>query len=529
MNEKTKRNKIAVCLLMMFFITVLTSCAKQGVNSAYQVDITMEGGSGKAYIKSPVEVTDSGGKMTARLVWSSKNYDYMIVGGVRYDNENPGGESTFTVDIDSIEGSLNMIGDTVAMSTPHEIEYVITWGNIVSGEAAKNEAEGAGDQYDVLNDQDPEGGINDAGSDREPENHSVCNREAVEKALAKAGLELTDRIDLEYARCFSIEKYGDYVYIPIENSGDYLVVPDGGKVPEGLPEDVTILQKPLDKTYLVSTSVMDLVNACGALENVRLSGTSINDWYIDDARKAMEKGDMIYAGKYRAPDYEVILENGCNLAIENTMIYHQSAVKEKLEELGIPVLVETSSYEEHPLGRLEWIRLYGVLYDREEEAGKFFEDSVRTIEPLLKEPADTQKTVAFFHVTASGLVNVRVPGDYISRMIELSGGHYVPSDTGKEKDARSTMNIQMEDFYEQACRADILIYNSTIGGELSTVDELIDKNSLFTDFDAVKSGRVYCTERNLFQQITGMADFIKELNDIMNGVDRDYTYVRKLE
>ena len=53
------------------------------------------------------------------------------------------------------------------------------------------------------------------------------------------------------------------------------------------------------------------------------------------------------------------------------MIYHNPEVKEKLEDLGIPVLVEMSSYESHPLGRLEWIRVYGLLTDREKEADEF--------------------------------------------------------------------------------------------------------------------------------------------------------------
>ena len=75
----------------------------------------------------------------------------------------------------------------------------------------------------------------------------------------------------------------------------------------------------------------------------------------------MEDGRMLYAGKYNAPDYERILSGSCDLAVESTMIYHSPEVKEQLERLGIPVLVERSSYERHPLGRMEWLKLYGVL------------------------------------------------------------------------------------------------------------------------------------------------------------------------
>ncbi|SEP99760.1 iron complex transport system substrate-binding protein [Lachnospiraceae bacterium NE2001] len=496
-----------ICVVLM--LICVTSCASQGVASysqqnaeitkeTYLIDITFEGGTGKAYIKSPVEVTSVDGEMTAKFVWSSKNYDYMIVNGIKYENENDGGESTFTVDIDNIEEPLTVIGDTVAMSTPHEIEYVITWGEKENSET-------------------------------ETITSVAADREAVEKALADAGLSLTEIVPLKYAQCFTIDKYGDYSYITIDNSCDYLVVPEDGAVPEGLPEEVVVLQKPLDNTYLVSTAAMDLINTCGALDMIKLSGTKESDWFIDDAKKAMQDGSIQYAGKYRAPDYELILGSGCNLAIENTMIYHEPAAKAKLEELGIPVLVETSSYESHPLGRLEWIKLYGVLYDKEEEAKRYYDEQLSAIEPIMSDNKSTGKTVAFFHVTANGMINVRKPGDYITKMIELSGGTYALTSMDEEENALSTMNMQMEDFYKEASQADIIIYNSTIGGEITSIDELIDKNELFKDFKAVKEGRVYCTERDLFQQTTGVAEFMKDLNDVLNDVDRDYTYINKLD
>lgn len=141
----------------------------------------------------------------------------------------------------------------------------------------------------------------------------------------------------------------------------------------------------------------------------------------------MKSGSMLYAGKYNEPDYELILKEECNFALENTMIGHNPEVKEKLESLGIPVMVERSSYEEHPLGRLEWIRLYGLLYGKEQEADAFYEEQLKKIEPIM-EKEDTGRTVAFFYITANGAVNVRKPNDYIAQMIGLAGGTYVLND-----------------------------------------------------------------------------------------------------
>ena len=501
MTESLRNRIVVICICLFCGMITATSCAKQGVaytEKKYYADISMEGGTGKASIKSPVEVIEKDGITTARFIWSSKNYDYMIVDGVRYDNENPGGESTFTVTIKDTKEPLTVIGDTVAMSTPHEIEYVITWGE---KEAA--EESGAADTK--------------AGS------------EEVVKALEAAHFIPEEELATEYAKGFTVRRYKGFDHVSIVNSGEYLVMEKDTDIPEGLPEGVVILRKPLDRTYLVSTSAMDLINTCGALDMIRLSGTKESGWYIDDARTAMEEGRILYAGRYRSPDYELILENDCNLAIESTMIYHEPAVKAKLEELGIPVLVETSSYEEHPLGRLEWIKLYGILFDREEEARKYYDEQLSLLSPMLKERPDTGKTAAFFHVTANGMINVRKPGDYITRMIELSGGHYVPADCDAGDSAVSTMNMQMEDFYEGASNADILIYNSTIGGEIHSVDELLSMDPLFKDFKAVKDHRVYCTDRNLFQQTTGMAEFMKDLNDVFTGTEGDHTYLYRLE
>lgn len=346
--------------------------------------------------------------------------------------------------------------------------------------------------------------------------------------IAFDSLEKTGQMTLAYATQYQVEYYGDYSLITIGEDQRFLLVPEGKDVPKDLPEDVVALQQPLDKTYLVSTSVMDLIRQLDRISYIRLSGSKAKDWYITEAKEAIESGDMIYAGKYSAPDYECILNEGCNLAIENTMIYHTPEVKEKLEELGIPVLVERSSYESHPLGRLEWIKLYGLLFDASDEANAYFDSQVEQITPLLDQE-NIGKTIAFFSVNSSGAINVRKPGDYIAQMITMAGGNYALADVvPEEENALSTMNMQMEDFYNAAQGADILIYNSAIEGEITSIDELLAKNSMFAQFDAVKTGNVYCTGKNFFQESTGMAEFVEDLHNVLVDADADLTYLEKL-
>ena len=200
------------------------------------------------------------------------------------------------------------------------------------------------------------------------------------------------------------------------------------------------------------------------------------------------------------------------------MIFHNPEVKEKLEELGIPVLVERSSYEPDPLGRLEWIKLYGVLFGKERQAETFFHEELKQVQPIL-ESENTGLKAAFFSVSSNGSVTVRRSEDYIAKMIEMAGGKYVFSYIGKEdRNALSAVRMQMEDFYAGAKDADILIYNSAIEEEIESIGNLLDKNPLFADFKAVKEGNVYCTGKNFFQETAGSCDFIRDMNIVFSHV-----------
>ena len=330
-----------------------------------------------------------------------------------------------------------------------------------------------------------------------------------------SGMTPVSRLEPEYARQFAIDYYEQgYKLITIENSGRYLVIPEDGAIPGDLPADITPLRQPLDCIYLVATAAMDLFRALDAVDSVRLSGTDAAGWYIPEAVAALESGAMLYAGKYSAPDYERILAEGCDLAIESTMIYHTPEVKEQLERLGIPVLVERSSYESHPLGRMEWLKLYAVLLGREEQAERCFDDQVRQLLPVMNQE-NTGKTAAFFYISSNGYVNVRKSGDYVAEMIALAGGTYVPQGLAGNENALSTMNMQMESFYAAARDADYIIYNSTIDGELDSLDQLLDKSSLLADFKAVKEGNVWCTEKSLFQETMGLGDMILDIHRIL--------------
>ena len=96
-------------------------------DGSYTIELTMEGGSGRAFIQSPTQLVIADGAAMATLEWSSPNYDYMLVNGEKYLPVNTEGNSVFEVPVEALDAPLTMIGDTVAMSTPHEVEYTITF------------------------------------------------------------------------------------------------------------------------------------------------------------------------------------------------------------------------------------------------------------------------------------------------------------------------------------------------------------------------------------------------------------------
>lgn len=96
-------------------------------DGTYTVELDFEGGSGKASISSPATINVADGKITATFEWSSPNYDYMIVDGEKYLPVNEDGNSVFEIPVASLDEPMTVIGDTVAMSKPHEIEYTITF------------------------------------------------------------------------------------------------------------------------------------------------------------------------------------------------------------------------------------------------------------------------------------------------------------------------------------------------------------------------------------------------------------------
>ena len=447
-----------------FFVTAESLGLADG---DYLVEVSLSGGSGRAKLASPAQLHVENGSCTATLVWGSRNYDYMRIGETKYLPLPDTDTSTFDIPVSIFDRPMAVIADTIAMSEPHEIEYSLLFSS---------------------------------------ESLQLQNSEA----------DSASEMELYTAEQLKVECREDgSTLLTLGGKDRYLLLEREAELPADAG-DLTIIRIPVERAYVASSSVPDLFLHCDALDRIRFTSTDESSWRIPQMQEALRDESILYTGKYNAPDYELLLEEGCDLVIENTMILHNPEVKEKLEALGLPVIIEYSSYEPEPLGRVEWIRLYGLLTGHRAEADTFFEEQVNVLENSVSE-VPTGKTAAFFHITSNGAAVVRRSSDYVTKMIELAGGRSPFTALPEEDSALSTMTIQMESFYAQAREADVLIYNSTISGDLERMQDLLSKSSLFEEFKAVQNGEVWCTEQSMFQQSSATAGIIADLHAILSG------------
>ncbi len=492
-----------VALLLAFTLLFFAGCSSKSSTSAvladgeYDVPVVLEGGSGRATVQSPSHLVVAQGKMTATVVWSSSKYDLMLVDGVEYRPVNTEGNSTFEIPVASLDKPLKVQAETTAMSEPHLIDYTLRFDlDALPAESVQQKT----------------------GTKQVAQFHN---------ANLGNGWQPVNSLELKYAKCFTVDYFdGGYKLACLSDGNRYLIVPQGASVPEGIDKDIVILQQPIDHVYLAASDTMCLIDALGEMHAIAVSGIAKENWRVPAAVEAMESGAIVYGGKYSAPDYDVLLTEKCRLSIQSTMINHSPSVREKFIELGIPVMIEQSSYEDDPLGRMEWIKLYGALFDKEELAESVFNEQVAQVQAI--QGADTGKTVAYFYINSNGAAVVRRPGDYVTKMIKLAGGRYIFDKLGDDTDG-STVTLEMESFFAQAKDADIIVYNATIDSSVGSIADLVGKNQLLSKFKAVQSGDVWLAEQSEYQHMVSTGDIISDFNKAFSGSSEDLVYLRKMK
>ena len=302
---------------------------------------SFSGGTGKVTIRC-TKITVSGGKVTATIVFSSSNYSYVKANGSIYYGSHTGNSSTFEIPV-ALNANNRIIGMTTAMSQAHEVEYTIFIGLKA---ALNSDAETTGDAPEIM------------------------------------GLVYESTDEIGAAKLFKIYRFEDgVVEIAVEDVGNFLVYDAGVVLPAGIEESVILIERPVESAYLATADMYDRVCQIGAKDGAKLTGFSIED------------APVTFAGECAAPDYTALLLGSCDLAVvpeqfadarvwgtdgeadaylvpdlsdEDAALLAE--VRDRLETLGIPLFVDRSADEESTEAQLEWIKVYGVLFNCEEAA-----------------------------------------------------------------------------------------------------------------------------------------------------------------
>ena len=306
----------------------------------------------------------------------------------------------------------------------------------------------------------------------------------------------------------------------------YLYIPEDAKEIEDIPEYITPIYGPVKDVCVVSSGAMDFFDSASALSNVRYSALKSEDWEDEEVQRLMNLGEIEYCGKYSAPDYELLKREGTGLILENTMINHSPGVLKQLRSLGFPVITEYSSLEENVLGRMEWIKLIGLMTGHDKEALEAFETQEELIKSLSFEDKEARK-VAFFYITSTGGVSIKKGNDYIVNMIETAGGEYAFKDIAQAGTGSSV--IQVESFYEAARDADLFIYNSSIGGMPASAEELRLRCPLLEKCRAFNGGKIYSTSSDMYKSVMRSGEIIKEINEMISGNEGSLKYFYRLK
>lgn len=200
--------KIIAIILSLVMVLGATAAvyAAAPADGTYQVAVTLQGGTGRTSVKSPCALTVSGGQMTAKVVWSSTNFTWMKVGGVTYNNENSGGNSTFTIPVSALDTPIDISAETTAMSEPHVIDYTLTFsssGVTMKGEGGESSSSGSSSsgspqtggsqdskpgnsQTDGNSQDDPadETGQDADGADQDADSSSITVKNTISKATS---------------------------------------------------------------------------------------------------------------------------------------------------------------------------------------------------------------------------------------------------------------------------------------------------------------------------------------------------------
>lgn len=324
-------------------------------------------------------------------------------------------------------------------------------------------------------------------------------------------LALMTKLPTRFTEAFSVEYLKNGLKKVIDGENRTLILaPKDAEIPEKYANEI-IITTPLESLFLGSTTQGCLLRPIGEEVSVVGVTTDTDEWYIDGIKKRMETGNITYVGSSNAPDYELIAALEPQVAMVYTGPYGQVDLIEKFDELGITYVVDNDYLENHPFGRMEWMKFAAAFYDKEIHASKMFNEAVSNIENLSASLENKEKPKVAWASVYKG--DVYVPGQesYVAKMIEMAGGDFV-----FDLEGTSSSKISLEDFYAGAADVDVLIYSSSKAWT-PTIAGVVESAPALADIKAVQDMNVWCFHADYYQSIDKTDELILDLVSIFSG------------
>ncbi|WP_456477620.1 ABC transporter substrate-binding protein [Geoglobus ahangari] len=287
---------------------------------------------------------------------------------------------------------------------------------------------------------------------------------------------------VKYAKNFQLEYHDGYKILKVKQGNEwvtYVLYRDKKPDVEGIPVKIPV------KRLVVMSSThiaqLEAINATDSIVGFMWGGRySI---YFEDVKRALEDGRIVDVGSSRAPDYEKILELKPDLVVIYVTPYNEE-VKKKLDELGIPYVIDSEWLENDPLGRAEWVKFFAALMDKEEQADRYFDRVEENVLSVKKAVEGLNSPKLLWCSIYKGKVYVPKGESYVARMAEYANADYLFKDVS----GTGSATVTLEELLLRGSEADLMVYSSY---RVKSIDDLLGVDSRLSEIKAVKSENVY--------------------------------------
>lgn len=320
----------------------------------------------------------------------------------------------------------------------------------------------------------------------------------------------TGSVTLEYATKFKIENLADNCKKVTDGEGrELLLVPRGQEAPSEY-NDLPVINTPVKRVVVLSTTQASLLRPLDELGSIIGTNTEKEQWHMDEMKEGLESGKIELVGSGMGPlDFDKIVALKPDLVFAYTGSPADVETLRKLEELKVPVAVDNSWLENHPLGRMEWVKFLAAFYEKGEQGDAIFDNAVKKTEEISKKTAEAkEKPKVLWGMMYEGKVYVPDGDSYVAKMIEMAGGDYL------FKDKKGGGTITLEEFYARGKEADVYISDTLPQYGVTSIAKITEQAKVLEELEIIKEGKVWCYQPWYYESLDKTDEIIADLGAI---------------